>query len=294
MKVEQVYPERMGVGEGIGWAAEQGWLHWVDITGRRLYRGAGDQVTAWDMPTEVGFCAPHVSGGVIVGLNDGFALFDPSDGGFTPWGNPEPHMPGNRFNDAAVDRQGRLWAGTMPLGGAAEDPEGTLYRLDGPGVFERVMEGFWTQNGMAFSPDGTLGYVSDSVPHVRRIWRFSVDPETGAPGERELFFDTAGLPGRPDGATVDSEGCYWMAGVGGWQILRITPEGIVDRQIDVPVCRPTKLAFGGSGLVTLYVSTMGPGLSPDVRPEEQPLAGCVLALRPGVSGVPDMVVGGHD
>lgn len=287
MRVEQVVAGPMRLGEGIVWDSAAQRLCWVDILARKVFRCTADggDLQAWDMPTEVGFCAPHVSGGLVVGLNDGFALLDTASGDLTPWRDPEPDRPGNRFNDAATDQNGRLWAGTMPLAGVGPKAEGALYRLDSPTTAHQVMSGFWIQNGMAFSADGATGYVSDSAPHVQTIWRFALDRDTGAPRDREVFLETRGLAGRPDGATVDADGCYWFAAVDGWQILRVTPGGVVDRHVPLPVRRPTKLAFGGPDLSTLFISTMGPEMSPETPAGEQPLAGSILALTPGVSGI---------
>jgi len=101
-----------------------------------------------------------------------------------------------------------------------------------------------------------------------------------------VFFDSRQVDGRPDGGTVDSEGCYWMAGVGGWELVRLTPEGAVDMRIPMPVERPTRIAFGGRDLDTLYVTSISEKISPGTE-DRQPHAGGVFALRvPGVTGLP--------
>ena len=100
-----------------------------------------------------------------------------------------------------------------------------------------------------------------------------------------MFVDTHGLAGRPDGGTVDADGCYWMAGVGGWQLVRFTPAGKVDLIVEVPVEKPTKIAFGGAALDVIYVTSIGMPLTPGTE-ERQPQAGGIFALRvPGVSGL---------
>lgn len=73
-----------------------------------------------------------------------------------------------------------------------------------------------------------------------------------------------------------------MAGVGGGQLYRITPLGKLDMTIDMPVERPTRIAFGGADLSTLYVTSIRPSGTP-----ENDLSGGVFALRiPGISGIP--------
>jgi len=136
-------------------------------------------------------------------------------------------------------------------------PTGAVYRLDPDGSCTRMMDGFWTINGMAFSPDGTKFYFSDSTAKVRTIWVADYDPDTGTMGPRRVFFDTKDLAGRPDGGAVDAEGFYWMAGITGGELVRFTPAGAIDRIVPMPVKRLTKLAFGGPDLSTGYVTSLG-------------------------------------
>ncbi len=171
----------------------------------------------------------------------------------------------------------------MPLAGSsATDASGTLFSFDGSAPAREVLSGFHTINGLAFAPDGRTAYVSDSFPAIRTIWAFDHDPDDGAWSNRRVFFDTRAVAGRPDGAAIDAEGCYWMAGVSGWQLVRITPGGKVDRVIPMPVERPTRPAFGGPGGATLFCTSIA--VPDDPR---QPQSGGVFALSvPGVTGLP--------
>jgi sugar lactone lactonase YvrE len=81
-----------------------------------------------------------------------------------------------------------------------------------------------------------------------------------------------------------------MAGVGGAQLVRLTPAGRIDRIVELPLARPSKPAFGGPGLDVLFVTTIGrdqqavPG---------QPRPGALLAITGlGVQGVPEIRFGG--
>jgi sugar lactone lactonase YvrE len=68
-----------------------------------------------------------------------------------------------------------------------------------------------------------------------------------------------------------------MAGIGGWQLVRLSPRGLVDMIVDMPVARPTRPMFGGADLSTLFVTSIGhdPGA-------DEPLAGGLFA----VTGLP--------
>ena len=92
------------------------------------------------------------------------------------------------------------------------------------------------------------------------------------------------MAGRAAGGAMAAEGGYWRAGVAGWQILRLTPDGAVARTIAVPVEKPTCLAFGGPRLDQLYITSMGPGLITPGTEDRQPHAGGVFVCRPGVTG----------
>ena len=283
--VDCVLDARAATGEGPVWSVAEQALWWVDIPACRLNRfdPASGENRVFDMPSPIGCFALREGGGLVVALCEGWHAFDPASGALERWHDPEPERPGNRFNDGATDPSGRFWAGTMPKGGAGKEPEGALYRLDTDRRSHRVADGLFTQNGLAFAPDGQTMYLSDSAPHIRAIWAFDFDLDSGEPSSRRVFFDTRAVDGRPDGGAIDADGCYWMAGVGGWQLVRLTPSGEIDRTIPMPVEKPTKVAFGGARLDTLYVTSIGMPEG-DVR---QPQAGSIFALHvPGVSGLP--------
>lgn len=285
LSIDCVAPTRSLLGEGPVWDVEDARLWWVDIAAGLIHRfdpatGANE---SFDFGEPVGCVARRRGGGLVLAATSGFYTFDPDSATRTPLVDPEAHLPQNRFNDGTTDRQGRFWAGSMSTAGDPT-PRGSFYRLDPDGTVTQWRGGIQTTNGLAFSPDGRRMYFSDSAPSVRTIWAADYDPDTGTPGAPQVFFDTRQVAGRPDGGTVDADGCYWQAGISGWQIYRITPEGRLDRTIDVPVEKPTKPMFGGAGLDTLYVTSLGQGLDPS-RP--QPEAGSLFAITGlGVTGVP--------
>lgn len=272
------------IGEGPVWSVAEQRLYWVDIDAGVLHRfdpaSATDQT--WQLPEAIGCVALRRGTGLVVALRRGFALFDPGSGALERLTDPEPDKPDNRFNDGTVDPAGRFWAGTMRSKPGDPAADGALYRLDADLHCTRVADGFWTINGLAFSPDGRTLYLSDSNPRVRTIWACDYDVEDGVATNRRVFATTHDLAGRPDGGAVDADGCYWMAGVGGWQLVRFTPAGKVDRIIDMPIAMPTKIAFGGPRLDTLYVTSIGGGGEPE-RVGRQ--AGGLFAVHAGVTGI---------
>jgi sugar lactone lactonase YvrE len=283
-RVDCVHDARALLGEGAVWDPLAQVLYWVDIDGGRVHRfdpaaGPSEPIR---LKGRVGCLVPRANGGALIGTDDGIHALDLTTGATRPVADPERDRPGNRFNDAATDRQGRWWVGSM---GMAEprQPVGAFYRLDPDLSLTRWLDGVYTPNGLAFSPDGRTMYLSDSYAGVRTIWACDYDAQTGTPTGRRVFFDTRAVAGRPDGATVDADGCYWMAGVGGWQLVRLTPKGAVDMIVDMPVARPTRPMFGGPGLATLFVTSIGNGAGAD-----EPLAGGLFAVTGlPASGLPE-------
>ena len=284
--VDCVLDAKAKLGEAAMWDEQDAALWWVDIEGCSLNRldPTTGRNQAWPMPARIGCFAFREAGGFLVALENGFHFFDTATGTLEAIVDPEADKPGNRFNDGTPDPAGRMIAGTMPMG--PREPVAALWRLWPDRRCERLVDHLRVSNGCAFSPDGGTFYYADSEASVRSIFACDYDVESGAVGPARLFADTAGMPGRPDGGTIDADGCYWMAGVGGWQLVRFTPDGRVDQVIEVPVEKPTKIAFGGPSLETFYVTSIGEGLTPGTE-SRQPHAGGIFALRvPGVQGLP--------
>jgi sugar lactone lactonase YvrE len=290
MNAELIVDARNGVGESPVWVAREQALYWVDIPNRKVLRwdARSSAVREWTLPEMPACIAPHAQGGWVSGMQSGVFHLRPDDAGelqATRLADVAHASEGMRFNDGRCDRQGRFLAGTMFMDMSAARAVGVLYALQAGGALRPLLDGFITPNGLAFSPDGKTMYLSDSHPDVQRIWAFDYDTDTGTPRERRLFVDMAPLPGRPDGAAIDEDGCYWICGNDAGLVHRFTPAGKLDISLAVPVNKPAMCAFGGAGMDTLFVTSIRPG--GDLA--DQPLAGGVFALRPGVRGLPEPV-----
>jgi sugar lactone lactonase YvrE len=290
---ELVLDARNAVGESPVWRASEQALYWVDIPAGNLYRWSLDTqaVSVWHAPEMLACVAPADDGTWIAGAEHGIAeltLQENGQLGFNVLANVNHAAQGMRFNDGRCDRQGRFLAGTMLMNMAASQTEGAVYSYNKRSTQTveaiKLLDGFKTPNGMAFSPDGGTMYLSDSHPSVQLIWAFDYDTATGIPSNRRVFVDMNSVPGRPDGAAVDAEGCYWICGNDAGLVHRFTPAGRLDRSLAVPVKKPAMCAFGGAQLDTLFVTSIRPE---GIDLSDQPLAGGLFALRPGVCGLPE-------
>ncbi|MFI6104799.1 SMP-30/gluconolactonase/LRE family protein [Streptomyces sp. NPDC051310] len=274
--------EHARLGEGPTWDAARGRLVWVDILGARVHTydpGSGRRTV---MATEqhVGAAKPRAAGGLVVNLRDGIGLYD-ADGTFR-WLLRSP-VSGRRGNDAAVAPDGSLWAGTMRYDEA--NGGGTLTRIAPDGSAAPVFPDVSVSNGTAWSPDGTRMYYIDSP--TRRIDVCRVGPDGHRVLDRRPLVAVEPAAGLPDGLTVDADGCLWVALWDGGRIRRYTPDGELDRTVELPVRRPTSCAFGGPGLRDLYVTTARTGL-----PRPHPLSGSLLVLPDAGTGLAGTPFGG--
>ena len=259
-----VLDAQCALGESPVWWADAGLLVFVDITGRRLHRfdpsSRRHEVDA--VEEDIGCVAPAKGGGYVAGLRSGIWLLDATGAKVRRLAANAENAATNRFNDGRVDPRGRYFAGTLDEPKAAGNA--ALYRCDRRGLMQ-ITDGIMTSNGLAFSPDGRTLYFSDTPRFV--IYRFDYDPDSGAATNRRVFAriePTETDRGRPDGAAVDTEGCYWSALYEGSRIRRYDPDGKVMADYRVPARNTTMPAFGGADMKTVFVTTAydkrgGPG-----------------------------------
>jgi L-arabinonolactonase len=274
------------LGEGGVWRHDEAVLYWVDIKRPAVFRfdPTHGQTGHWPMPTPVGCVAPTRSGTQLLFADaDGFGFLDLTTGQIQHIADPEGELPHNRFNDGKVDRAGRFWAGT--LDDRCAEPTGSLYRLDAQGTVHRMAKGFLCANGIGWSPDNRTMYFTDSM--LRTIWAYEFDFATGELGARRDFATLPDHDGLPDGLTVDSQGFVWSAIWDGWRLVRYAPDGTIDREVRMPVQRPTSCAFGGPSLKTLYVTSACDDLDSKAL-KRGPLAGSLFAVACDVPGLPEV------
>ena len=248
---------RTELGESPVWdpATEDVW--WVDIDGRKLLRArlGSDHVEIVDTPEIPGFVVLTGPERLAVGMQSGIFSFDPRTSVFERMIALD--APGHRFNDATVDRTGRLWASTMALD--ASPGAASILTVSQDRALDTVITGLSIPNGLAVDVDHGRLYCSDSHPDIRSIWVRPLEPVSGALGEAALFAKTDGLDGRPDGAALDERGHYWIAGVDGAELYVFDRQGRLDERIPVPFPAPTKMCFTGPQARAIALTSKGIG-----------------------------------
>jgi sugar lactone lactonase YvrE len=274
------------LGEGPVWVERDQALWFTDIKRQKIYRfdPASGERRSWDAPEQVGFVLPAKSDGFVVGLQSGLYHFDPDGDAFSLIVEVEPDLPDNRLNDGVVDSNGRIWFGTMDNSERAKS--GAFYCFDRGALKRTHLTGISITNGPAVSPEGDRLYWVDTLAGTISACDIAPDDELGP--SREIV-RIAPADGHPDGPTVDSEGCIWIALYSGWEARRYSPNGALLDRVRFPVSNITKLAFGGPDLKSAFATTARHLLKPEAV-KRQPLAGGLFRFDADMAGVPSPLV----
>ncbi len=291
LRIELLIDAGAALGEGPLWDVAEQRLYWIDGWGMKVHRcdAGGGGLVSHDVPSEVGAIIPRTDGGTILALRDGLYGFDFESGAMGKIIDPDPGHGRIHINDGKVDRQGRLIIGYTD--DEETDPLARVFRFDADLTVHQLDEGYICVNGPCWSLDGRTLYLADSP--LRTIFAYDYDIASGGVSNRRVFadFETLGISGFPDGATVDAEGCVWSVRLFGGGLVRLTPDGAVDRTLGLPVESPTSIGFGGPDLDILYVTSMSQPWG-DWAPRE-PEAGGLFAIHDlGVRGVEELQFAG--
>ena len=275
---------RASLGECPIWSQAERALYWVDINAPSLNRfdPATGAHRSMPMPASIGSFALRQSGGFVVALRNGI-WFANAHGALEQNVAAPPYEPGHfRFNDGRCDPQGRFVVGSMNEN--RDGDSAALYRLDDRLTLTRLFGHMTISNGLAWSPDGATMYHADTP--TRTVRAFDYPAGDGVPANGRTFAQWTGEGERPDGATVDSAGNYWVAFYRGGKVVQLSPAGRTLAEYPVPAMCPTMCAFGGDDLRTLYVTT-----ARQQRDEAElarlPQSGSLFAMRVPVPGLPE-------
>lgn len=245
--------EKAVLGESPCWDPVTDDIWWVDISGRRLLKteaSSGD-TQVWSLPQCPGFVVLTSSGSPAIGMEKGIYDFSPGTGVFTKLVDFD--QPGCRFNDATVDQSGHLWASTMALDG--QDGQATICLIKEDMSLHTVVKGLSIPNGLAVDLDRQRFFYSEAKNDPQNIWVHPIEGDTLLTGKATLFAETKNLAGRPDGAALDQDGFYWIAGVDGSELYVFDLDGDLHATIPVPFPAPTKICFCGRDNRTIVLTS---------------------------------------
>lgn len=245
------------LGESAVWCDWDRSLYWLDVLNGVVYRkkiGSGDPEVFEKFELGIGKI-----GGISFLREKKFLVF--AEAGkvweWIPGAEPvlytQLRIAGEtRFNEVITAPDGTVFCTVAPL---LQGGIGSLWRMDLLGKFSCV-EAATTgmPNGLGFSPDHRKLYFT--VTTERRIYSYDFEMERGGHvSNKDVFLQIPPEEGRPDGLTVDQEGCVWSALWEGGKLVRFSPAGAKVAEYAFPMRQVTGVAFGGEDLRDLFVST---------------------------------------
>jgi sugar lactone lactonase YvrE len=269
------YAVRNKVGESPTWHPGQSALYWIDVRAFQVLKlnPSTSVVERWQLSEVLGALALCQSGELWLALKNRLVTLDTSSGEIHDIAIVEPDRPHNRLNDGKVSPSGRWFVFGSMDDRSVKEASGALYCSSGSGEIRRLIDGLHVCNGIAFSPDATTIYFSDSF--TGQVFQADWDEDKGCVGAATLHCTLLESDGRPDGAAIDSAGQYWSAGVSAGCLNVLAPDGSAVEKIQLPCRAPTMPAFGNSEAGTLYVTSL-------VRPQwaaAGPHDGSLIAIR---------------
>ena len=277
----RAYQAANRVGEGPVWHPAQECLYWIDVRGRQLLRlhPPSGALIRWDLPEVVGAFALCTDDSACLAFPHRLVRLDMTSGVLSDIARVEDDRPANRLNDGKVSPSGRWFAFGSMDDRPDKDATGALYCLGLDGRVRKLCDGLVVCNGIAWSPDATKLYFSDSFAGT--VFVAPWDEVSAVMGEPRVLVRLDERAGRPDGAAVDESGNYWSAGVSAACINVIGAGGSLLRKIALPCRAPTMPAFAGADRRTLFVTSL-------VRPQwETPgrWDGAVLGMSVDTAGI---------
>jgi len=273
-------------GEAATWCEEENVLYWTDVNRFLIHAldARTNAVRSWlfDEPV-VALSLTKDRDELLVALGSQLILWNKKTDARRNHGFRCAGWPDVRLNDGRAGPGGEFWIGSMAnnVGRQGEANEaiagkGKLYRVTQSAPPKLFKDKLGISNTVAWSPDNRIFYFGDTMKNT--IWAYDYDETTmSIAGERPYF---AGFSrGHPDGSAVDSEGYLWNCRFGGSCVVRVAPDGTVDRVVEMPVRNITTCTFGGSDLRTLYITTAS-----ILTDQSDRLAGSLFALDVDVPG----------
>ena len=255
-QVEIASSQELICGEGPVWNNKSGLLYWTESVGDEIYcynKQTGKTVLHHKGITAASL-APHKNEGLIISGKNGFSLLSPGKMLIT-YKNRAGDIPVCNLNDIIADPLGGIFGGQEAFSEDKKYETGYVFRLDTNGESEVVADGIHLSNGMGFSPDSASFYLVDSIPG--KLYQFDYNITNGNISNQKVLVQFDRQQGLPDGLTVDSEGFLWVAMFFGGRIIRLDPDGKIEREISLPCKQPTSLSFAGKNLNELFITSAG-------------------------------------
>jgi gluconolactonase len=245
--------------EGLVWMGDWNCLLFQDLPRNRTMRWCEDGLSVFRAPSHFGNGQTRDGQGRLLSCSHQARCIyrTEHDGAVTTLVS---HYRGKRLNspnDVVVKSDGAVWF-TDPVYGIANDYEGGRQLSETPPAVYRfdplscdlavVADDFGGPNGIAFSPDESRLYISETDEPGQMIRVFEVAGDGKGLGDGRDFHKV--MPGAADGMRCDEHGNVWSSAGDG--VHCISPAGKLLGKILVPNV-VSNIAFGGLHRNRLFI-----------------------------------------
>lgn len=268
------------LGEAPAWDGERARLLWVDIRKETVFSfSLSDRVLdSWFVPGQPSAVIPKDDGRYLIPCGRVVRELDPRDGSIGDYTTLPELADGYRTNEAKCGPNGTLWLTTMD--DREQDRGGQLIEVAADGKARIRATGIGIPNTLAWDTARHRFYFGDSLTGEIAVYEWTRNSLVARSLRQFLGADAA--PGVPDGSAIDVDGYLWNARYGGSCVIRVAPDGTIDRTIELPVERPTSCAFGNDDLKTLFITSASSSVADTGRGNG--LDGAVFAFDADVAG----------
>jgi len=291
MKFEIIDNSPLRCGECPMWDWKNQKFYWSDMLAGKIFRydPADRSVSTVCEGRNVSGFTMNERGGFVCATHQGLYLWDETYG----WTEIAAEFKGQALhsNDATADKKGRFIFGTTFYDETVGDnfERGRLYSVSHDGTITIMDDGWGLSNGIAFSPDSKTMYVVDTYERV--VYAYNYDLEKGSISGKHIVVRIPENEGIPDGMTVDSEGCLWVAQWYGYCVARYSPDGEILLKMHIPSGQTSSVVFGGSDFTDIYVTTAAEVKRLSAAPKgydfDGPHNGSTYRISRGIRGLPE-------
>jgi sugar lactone lactonase YvrE len=193
----------------------------------------------------------NADGRMLISGLGGIRWLDPRTGAHGMLISEIDGQPIGGVNEMTPDGKGGLYFGTIDLPAVlrGEKPgPSALYRLEKNRRVHQIDGGLSFSNGLGLSPDGARLYHNESF---NGVFAYEIASD-GKAGPAQKLLDKYDC----DGMAMDRDGGAWICGFSTPELIRIAPNGNVDRRITLPGQASTNVCFAGPDGRDLYVTTV--------------------------------------
>lgn len=239
------------LGENILYNEIDNSLYWIDINEMilNIYNLESLHHTIYNFKNKpCSYCFTQIKDILLIAFDNGFYYFNKNNEDLIKIESNYKQLESSRLNDGKADPYGNFICG-----GFSEIYLQELWLVSNKSVYNIINSPKHTiWNATCFSTDKRYMYCTDSPK--KELWRYNYDIDTNSISNKTIIYSLYNTDLVFDGACVDKEDYIWLAIYNGSCVYRISPDGNLDKVINIPRDKYiTSVCIGGLKMNTLFI-----------------------------------------